>query len=103
MSNEEIMRRCLLSGQASSGTRQAERDSRLHWIALYLHQNPDWSGNAVVLDSKETDAYVIIPELGLETIVKTRSKLDLDSVVKLKVSRVSIPFHDSYFERVSID
>jgi exoribonuclease-2 len=99
LSNDEIARRCFLASQGSAHTRQAERDSRLHWIALYLHRHHDWNGTGVVLDARDTEAYVIIPEFGIETTIRTRTKLALDSNIELKVSRVSIPSHNSFFEQ----
>lgn len=98
LSADEVSRRCILGGQGSSSTRQAERDSRLHWIAYFLSKNPDWKGEAIVLDLRDQDAWVIIPELGMETSLRTRKTLALDDTLTVKAARVSIALHDITFE-----
>jgi len=98
LSGDEVSRRCLLAGQAASATRQAERDSRLHWIAYFLRKNPDWKGTAVVLEQRDQDIWIVVPELGFETSLRTRKPLLPDDVVDIKVSRVSLTLHDISFE-----
>ncbi|HWR11804.1 MAG TPA: RNB domain-containing ribonuclease [Rectinemataceae bacterium] len=98
LSADEVSRRCILAGQGSSSTRQAERDSRLHWIAYFLSQNPEWEGEAKILDLREQDIWIIVPELGMETSLRTRRPLALDDTVTVKASRVSIALHDITFE-----
>ncbi len=98
LGGDEVARRCLLSAQASGSTRQAERDSRLHWTAFFLMKQQDWKGRAVVLDRRDQDVWVVIPELGLETSLRTRKSLSPDDSVDIKVARVSLSLHDIGFE-----
>ena len=96
--NDEVARRCLLAGQAAASTRQAERDSRLHWVACFLMKNPDWRGTAVVLDLRDQDIWIVVPELGFETSLRTRKNFSPDDIVDIKVARVSLTLHDISFE-----
>jgi len=96
-----VSRRCVLCGQAAASTRQAERDSRLHWIAYFLSRNPGWRGKAIVLDRRDQDYWIIIPELGLETSLRTRKSLSPDSCVEVIAARASIALRDFTFDIVS--
>lgn len=98
LSADEVSRRCILAGQAAAATRQAERDSRLHWITVYLTRHPDWKGEAKVLDIRDRDAWIIIPSFGFETSLRTRQPLELDQTVTVSAVRASIAMHDITFD-----
>jgi exoribonuclease-2 len=98
LSADEVSRLCLLAGQGSSATRQAERDSRLHWIAYYLSSNPGWTGTATVMDTNERETAVFIQELGLETALRTRIPPEIDSRVRVKLTRAVVAMRDIGFE-----
>ncbi len=98
LSEDEVARRCLLAGQAASATRQAERDSRLHWTGYYLASMPGWQGSATVMDSNDREAIVFLHELGLETLIRTKTQPLPDSVVAVKLQRVSVAMRDFTFE-----
>lgn len=98
LSADEVSRRCILAGQGASSTRQAERDSRLYWIAFFLSKNPGWRGKAQVLDIRDQDLWVIVPEFGFETSLRTRKTVALDDIVDVAVSRVSLALHDITLE-----
>jgi len=98
LSSDEVSRRCILAGQASASTRQAERDSRLHWITCYLTKHPEWKGEARILDLRDRDAWIIVPSLGFETSLRTRRSLELDETVTVSATRVAIAMHDITFD-----
>lgn len=98
LSSEEVSRRCLLANQAAGMTRQAERDSRQHWIAVFLAENPGWTGEAIVLDARERECLVLLPGLGLETTVKTRIPCEPDQRLMLRAVRSDIAAKEMYFE-----
>jgi exoribonuclease-2 len=100
LSTDELGRRCLLAGRGASSTRQAERDSRLHWTICFLKLNPGWKGKAVVLESRDQDAWIIVPELGLESSVRTRARLEEDSEILVSASRLDLPALDLGLEIV---
>jgi exoribonuclease II len=93
-SSDELGRRCLLAARGAAATRQAERDSRLHWTICYLRLNPDWRGKAVVLEAREQDAWILVPELGLESAVRTRSRLEDDAELQVAAFRLDLPALD---------
>lgn len=95
---DEVGRRCLLASQAALATRQAERDSRLHWIAFHLSRHRDWTGNATVMDSNERECTVFIHDFGLETVIRTRIQPSVDSRIKVKLTRVAVAMRDFNFE-----
>ncbi len=84
LSSNEVSRRCIVAAQGASCTRQAERDSRLHWICRHFQVNPGSIVRAVVLETRERDAWVLIPELGYECSIPNRPALELDQWVNLK-------------------
>ena len=100
LSAEELGRRCLLAGRGAASTRQAERDSRLHWTICFLKLNPDWKGKAVVLEAREQDSWILVPELGLESSVRTRSRLEEDSEILVSAVRLDLPSLDLGLEIV---
>lgn len=102
LGSDEISRRSILASQGASCTRQAERDSRLHWIAVFIAGNPDWEGDAVVLEFRGRDAWVLIPSLGFETSIRCREDLQPDQVIRVRAVRASIPFHDISFDIVPL-
>lgn len=97
LDEDELSRRCMISSRGAAASRQAERDSRLHWTAVFLSRNPGWTGTAIVLESGDSDAWVIIKELGVETGIRTRARPAPDSEVPVKLESVSIPKHDFVF------
>ncbi|MDX9826864.1 MAG: RNB domain-containing ribonuclease [Spirochaetia bacterium] len=102
LSTDEISRRCILAGQASAYTRQAERDSRLHWITWHVANNPGLRVKAVVLEVRERDAWVLIPELGYECAVGNRPALEPDQWIELTAQRAYLPGLELSFERADI-
>ena len=98
LSADEVARRCFIAGQGSSATRQAERDSRLHWVAFYLAEHPDWVGKAIVLDAREQDYWIIVPEFGIEASIRTRLTLAPDDSLDVRAARVSLALNDITFE-----
>lgn len=100
LTSDEISRRSILASQGAACTRQAERDSRLHWIAVYMAGNPGWEGDAVVLEYRGRDAWILIPALGFETSIRCREELQPDLKIRVRAVRASIPFHDISFDIV---
>lgn len=95
---DEVARRCMLAAQASGQTRQAERDSRMHWVCVWLMKNPGWKGLATVMDAGNRDALVFLHDFGIELQMRTRRQLELDSTFFVRATRISIPNHDFTLE-----
>ncbi len=77
--------------------RQVERLSRLHWIGVYLLENPEWTGTGVVVDVRGTRSVVLIPELGIEAQVSLPYSLPLNAQVRLRLQKVHLPYRTFHF------
>lgn len=72
--------------------RKSERNSNLHWTLVYLLQNPDWTGDAVCVSIAEGKLpQFCIPELAQEAFFDVPGGVELNQVVKVKVSRINLP------------
>jgi exoribonuclease-2 len=100
---DEISLACATIGRAVAANRQAERDSKSHWIAAWLSLNREWQGQAVVLAHTYTGVVVFVSDFGIESEIACRSKPDLDAIIPIRIARVSVALHDFTFERASID
>lgn len=81
-------------GQADEGSfaaRKAERSSRQHWMMLYLKQNPEWQGEAVVVHEDERKTFVILPDLAMEPRLRKQGSHELDTSLTVQVQSVNIP------------
>ncbi|MCE1207523.1 MAG: RNB domain-containing ribonuclease, partial [Spirochaetia bacterium] len=95
---EDVAQRCMLAAQASAQTRQAERDSRMHWVCVWLMKNPGWKGLATVMDAGNRDALLFVHDFGIELQMRTRRQLELDSTIFVRATRINIPNHDFTLE-----
>ena len=90
LSKEQVLER-ISAGDAAAGiVSKVQRKSDLHWILCFLLQNPDWTGDGVVVELKGNIAVVFIPGLGQETQIPLKAKKDLNSEIRLKVGKVDI-------------
>lgn len=79
----------------------AERSSRQHWTLVYLLQNPDWQGIAVVLDSVGKKAHVFIPSLAYESDMTLDHEAQFNEELTVKVRRIRLAYLQAIFEQVS--
>lgn len=77
---------------------QAERLSRRHWTLVYLLARPDWRGDGIVVEKRGARTTVLIPDLGLEPILTLRDNPDLNTVLPLALTGVSLPDLDPHFQ-----
>lgn len=90
--NKDQMLERIAAGDASAvAATRAERHSRLHWTLVYLLQNKDWQGEAVVLEEKGKQAVCFIPSLGLETVLIPSKSFKLNDVIVVKSGNINIP------------
>lgn len=75
----------------AGSVRTAERLSNQHWTLVYLLQNPNWTGEGVVVEQKAGRELILIPELAWETEVYRRQLRPLNSRVRLAVESVDLP------------
>jgi exoribonuclease-2 len=94
----ELLERVGASDAVSKLVRGAERRSRLHWTLVYLLQNPDWRGPAVLVEKYGSRGKFVLPDLGLETQTHLRHDSALNSVVEMVVKDVNMAELEVYFE-----
>jgi exoribonuclease-2 len=77
--------------------RRAEGLARQHWTIVYLQQQPDWSGEGVIVEKMGLRATVLIPDLAWEFRVHLREDWPLDSVVHVTYTGANLPLLDAHF------
>ena len=78
----------------------AERASRQHWTLVYLLQNPDWQGTAVILDIAGKKARIFIPSLAYECDMTLESEAELNQELTVKVRRIRLAYLQVSFQPV---
>jgi exoribonuclease-2 len=100
LNSSEMLARVGASEAVTGNVNLAEALSRRHWTLVYLLQNPDWQGEAVLVEKGENRNRVIIPELALELPFQTRLDLPLNSRFLLKAQGVNLPELEAHFVQV---
>ena len=95
---DEILERVGATEAAVGAVRQAERLSNQHWTLVYLLQHEGWRGDGVLVERRDRNSVVLIPELGWETHMPVPSDLPLDSVLHLKSTQVDLPRLDARYK-----
>jgi exoribonuclease-2 len=94
---QTLLERMSEAEEASIRISQAESLSRRHWTLVYLKQNPDWQGEAILVEKIGLKGLVILPELAYETSVYLRADLPLDSVMRVRVDWINLPELEAHF------
>lgn len=97
MGREEVAQRIAAAEAMSGVVRRAERLSNQHWKLVYLSRCRDWIGDGQVVEVGERKSTVLIPELAMETRVRSRPGLAPDSRLRLAVREVDLPEQAAYF------
>ncbi len=97
LGTQEIMERVGATEAVAGNVRYVERLSDKHWTLVYLLRHPDWRGEGVVVEKRNSGSRVLIPELGLEMLVHSREDLPLDSRVNLVLDEVDLPQLEAHF------
>lgn len=97
LSADEIGLRLSLADEGAGRRRRLERLSNQHWKLVWLQQNPDWQGMAVVVEVDERKTTLLIPELAMETRIRTREGLKPDDELRLKPRDVNLAEQLAYF------
>lgn len=95
LTGDEILERVGATEAVIGSLRQAESLSNQHWTLVYLQQNAPWRGDGVLVERRDRNSIVLIPELGLEPHLAIPDDLPLDSVVRLKATHVDLPRLDA--------
>ena len=88
---QELMERIGAAEAVAGNVSYAERLAREHWTLVYLLQNPDWRGEALLVERWDRRGKVLIPELGLEPTVHLRGDVSLNTSLTVAVVDVDLP------------
>lgn len=91
LEREALIERIGLADEASFALRKSERFSSQHWKMLYLKQQADWQGEAIVVMLDDRKITVMLPTLALEPKLRRKGNEELDQSLTVQVSSVSIP------------
>ncbi len=91
METDDFLMRIAAGDIAGRNCVYAERISRQHWTLIYLLQNPDWQGEAVILDTVKLKARIFVPCIGFETDIQLKKELSINEKFTVKVKEIDIP------------
>lgn len=89
LTGDEVLERISQGDAASRAIIRASRESELHWKLVYLLENPDWEGSAIVLEQKGKSCIVFIEDLALETSIHA-PQAELNDELQVKVGKIQI-------------
>jgi exoribonuclease-2 len=98
LDSNEIMERVGATAAVSGNVRRAERLSRKHWTLIYLLRRPGWQGEGIIVERRNEQATVLIPQLDLDARLRLRRDLPLNSVVRVKLRGVELPRLTTHFQ-----
>ncbi len=101
MDTDEMLLRIAEGDSASRESTQAERKTNLHWVLVFLAKNPDWKGDAVVVEKNGSMATILIPELGQEAKINLKTEEELNTVIHVQAGNINIPELNVMFSPVS--
>ena len=97
LDSQQILERVGAAESVTQNRVQAERLSRRHWTLVYLLAHTDWRGDGVVVEKRGPRTTVLIPDLGLEPTLTLRDNPELNTVLPLALSGVSLPDLEAHF------
>jgi exoribonuclease-2 len=97
LDGQQVAERVAEAETAAAAVRRAERLSNQHWKLVYLGANPQWKGEAVIVEKGEHKNVLLIPELALETRVRLRGAPELNARVLVSPREVDLPDLTCYF------
>lgn len=90
MDKETLFDKIAQGDIAASECIKAERESCFHWKLVYLLQNPQWQGEAVIVETGIPKAKILIPELAMESQINIPGNLQLNDRIKVKAENIEI-------------
>ena len=99
LTGKEILMRIGESESGIKAARQAESMSNNHWKCVYLMQNPDWQGAAIVIEKQQGNRVtVFIPALSLIKKLTLAEYTELNAVITVKLCDVKLATQNIYFK-----
>lgn len=90
MDKETLFDKIAQGDIAASECIKAERESCIHWKLVYLLQNPQWQGEAVIVETGIPKAKILIPELAMESQINVPGNLQLNDRIKVKAENIEL-------------
>lgn len=90
MDKETLFDKIAQGDIAASECIRAERESCIHWKLVYLLQNPQWQGEAVIVETGIPKAKILIPELAMESQINIPGNLQLNDRIKVKAENIEL-------------
>ena len=97
LSASDILIKIAAGDTAARACIQAERLSRQHWTLVYLLQNPDWTGTAVVLETQGKKARIFIKEIAYESDINLPTEANLNDEITVKVKSIRLAYLHVHF------
>tara|TARA_Y100000588_G_scaffold372457_1_gene445036 strand:- start:169 stop:1998 length:1830 start_codon:yes stop_codon:yes gene_type:complete len=97
LDDQQILERVGAAETVAAGVRHTERLCRQHWTLVYLMQQPNWSGEAVLVDVRGRRGQVVIPTLALEESIHLDADLPLNSIIPLRLEGINLPHLSAHF------
>ncbi len=89
LDSQTLMQRVAEAALGMNLIRQTERMANRHWTLVYLRQNPDWRGDAVIVENNGHRCFAVVPDLDLEGPIYGGS-YELDQVVPVTISGINL-------------
>ncbi|WP_407435282.1 RNB domain-containing ribonuclease [Treponema sp.] len=86
-----MLERISAGDEAAIACKKAERKSNLHWTLVFLKQNPDWRGEAVLVEVKGNQGVFMIPSIAQQTTIVLSKKLELNQTITVRAANIDIP------------
>jgi exoribonuclease-2 len=100
LDEDETLLRMSAGEAALVASVQAERASRAHWTAVYLSDKIGSPWEGVMLERKGPKAVLMVPSLGLDTLVSLKKDVEPNDPVDLTLLSVRIPGAQTVFSAV---
>lgn len=97
LSASTLGQRIAQAQMGSAAIRKSERLSNTHWKLLYLQRQPDWRGEAVIVELDERKMTVLVPALAFECKQRRLPGLELDQTVEVRVDAIDLAALDIRF------
>ncbi|HKL87236.1 MAG TPA: RNB domain-containing ribonuclease [Treponemataceae bacterium] len=91
MDTEDMLMRIAAGDSAARECTLAERKTNMHWILYHLLQNPEWIGDAIVVEKNGAQATLLIPEFARETKTTLTQEYSLNDTIKVRAGNIHIP------------
>lgn len=100
LDKDEMLLRISAGDAAASATIKAERESNMHWTLVYLLQHPEWTGKGIIVELRQKQTAVLIPEFALETVLTPDGAVNLNDEITLKAGNINLPELSVTFQQI---